>query len=686
MKNIIKSLKKSYILLVVAMIFGIVLSPFVSTNVASAEYATAKCTSATLNGDIVVNGAVTSVWFEWGEGDSLSNTTAKQTFASDSTFSRSIGGLTEDTEYSFRAMASNKNGTSVGEILTFKTNKCTQPVPKCEDPSATNYKGTLPCKYPAPKCEDHNATNYGGSLPCKYPAPKCEDSAALNYGGTLPCKYAPKCTDYSALNYGGSLPCKYPAPTCQDHDATNYGGSLPCKYPPQVCKDSSATNYGGTLPCKYPKPTCQDHDALNYGGSLPCKYAPKTCQDSDATNYGGSLPCKYPKPTCQEHGAINYGGSLPCKHPAPKCADHDAINYGGALPCKYKKVVPMPTVILSAENDEIPFGGKTVLNWVSENATSCTATGGMNGWSGAKNLTGTFKTGTFTSSKTYNITCKNTAGTATDSVMIEVGTQSIEDPIVDIYADDSNLENGGSTNIRWNSENAISCTANGGSNGWNNSKPLTGIFFTGALNSTTTYNISCKNSVGKIAVGSVKITVDGKEEFFPSVTIYADESVVIIGKSTNIRWTSENATSCITNGGANNWTGNKGLAGIFNTGKLKGDVTYNITCKNAKGLSASDSVTVSIEHDLPTVLLNADVEEVVYDKATTLRWSSENATSCVATAGTNGWAGKKALSGNMSTGNLRSAKTYNITCTNNSGSTDATITINVKGKITVVTL
>jgi hypothetical protein len=86
--------------------------------------ANASCNSATLNGSVITNGAPTQVWFEWGANGSLTNSTAHQTFNSNSSFSQYISGLTQNTSYSYRAMASNINGSSVGQTLSFTTLNC----------------------------------------------------------------------------------------------------------------------------------------------------------------------------------------------------------------------------------------------------------------------------------------------------------------------------------------------------------------------------------------------------------------------------------------------------------------------------------------------------------------------------------------------------------------------------------
>ncbi|MEK7104434.1 MAG: fibronectin type III domain-containing protein, partial [Patescibacteria group bacterium] len=66
------------------------------------------------------------------------------------------------------------------------------------------------------------------------------------------------CQDPSATNYRGTLPCNY-LQTCQDPSANNYRGASPCTYPPAVCQDPNATNYRGALPCDYYQPilTCR---------------------------------------------------------------------------------------------------------------------------------------------------------------------------------------------------------------------------------------------------------------------------------------------------------------------------------------------------------------------------------------------------------------------------------------------
>src|SRR3989344_4866257 len=125
-----------------------------------------------------------------------------------------------------------------------------------------------------------------------------------------------------------------------------------------------------------------------------------------------------------------------------------------------------PSVDLTADDTSIDFGASTTLRWnTSGNPTSCVAS---NGWSGSKNVSGgSQSTGTLTSTRTFRIDCSNSAGSDFDSVTVTVGNQP-QPPSVDISADDTSIDFGASTTLRWNtSGNPTSCTA---SNGWSGSK------------------------------------------------------------------------------------------------------------------------------------------------------------------------------------------------------------------------
>ncbi|MEQ1802478.1 MAG: thrombospondin type 3 repeat-containing protein [Gammaproteobacteria bacterium] len=76
----------------------------------------------------------------------------------------------------------------------------------------------------------------------------------------------------------------------------------------------------------------------------------------------------------------------------------------------------------------------------------------------------------------------------------------------------------------------------------------------------------------------------------------------------------------------------------------------------------------------PTVTLAANPTMIASGAASTLTWSSTNATSCTASGG---WTGAKSTSGSQSTGNLVSTTTYTLTCTGPGGSVSQSVPVTV---------
>ncbi len=88
----------------------------------------------------------------------------------------------------------------------------------------------------------------------------------------------------------------------------------------------------------------------------------------------------------------------------------------------------------------------------------------------------------------------------------------------------------------------------------------------------------------------------------------------------------------------------------------------------------SSTYNYEIQDATPTVNISASPNPINYIASSTLSWSSANATSCNASGD---WSGAKGLSGLESTGNLTSNKTYTISCTGSTGSSNNSVTVNV---------
>jgi len=102
-----------------------------------------------------------------------------------------------------------------------------------------------------------------------------------------------------------------------------------------------------------------------------------------------------------------------------------------------------------------------------------------------------------------------------------------------------------------------------------------------------------------------------------------------------------------------------------------------------QGVSAENTIQFSLQNccTAPTVDLKINSSDnqvnVSYNASAVLSWTSSNANSCSASGG---WSGTKATSGSESTGNLTSAHSYTITCSNSCGSAADTVTVYVQGQ------
>ncbi len=251
--------------------------------------------------------------------------------------------------------------------------------------------------------------------------------------------------------------------------------------------------------------------------------------------------------------------------------------------------------------------------------------------------------------------------------------QQVQLPTVDLSANPSSVTSGNSSTLSWTSTNATSCNA---SNDWSGSRNLSGSETTGSLFSNKTYTLTCSNSAGS-ASDSVTVTVQQQQQQLPTVDLSASPMVVNSGNSTNLSWTSSNATSCTASGG---WSGTRVTSGSELSGSLFSNTTFSLTCYNSQGQSAIDSVTVTVQQpqQLPSVDIYASPSSVTSGNSTTLYWSSSNATSCSAS---NDWSGSRNLSGSETTGSLFSNKTYTLTCSNSAGSASDSVTVSVQQQL-----
>jgi hypothetical protein len=208
---------------------------------------------------------------------------------------------------------------------------------------------------------------------------------------------------------------------------------------------------------------------------------------------------------------------------------------------------------------------------------------------------------------------------------------------------------------------------------WGGAVAPSGSVSTGNLQQSTSYGISCTNISGT-AVDYKSVTVNPEVPPPPpppppppaqsSIDIKANGSngpiFIASGLSANLSWTSVNMTSCTASG---DWSGNKNPNGNENTGILLSTRTYTLTCTGPAG-TRSDSVTIYISAvNAPTVNLTANPTTVNYNSASTLSWSSSDATSCSLTD----FGAVPLNEPGRSTGPLTASKTYSLFCSGPGG-------------------
>lgn len=152
-----------------------------------------------------------------------------------------------------------------------------------------------------------------------------------------------------------------------------------------------------------------------------------------------------------------------------------------------------------------------------------------------------------------------------------------------------------------------------------------------------------------------------------TVTLAASPATLTLGAGTTLTWSSSNATGCVASGG---WTGSREVSGsALQTPAAAGTVTYTLTCTGSGGSGAANATVTVNAPPVPTVTLGASPDSVTLGGASTLNWSSTNATSCTASGG---WTGDRATAGTESATPVAiGATTYTLQCTGAGGTASA---------------
>ncbi|MEK7460653.1 MAG: hypothetical protein AAB647_00365 [Patescibacteria group bacterium] len=285
--------------------------------------------------------------------------------------------------------------------------------------------------------------------------------------------------------------------------------------------------------------------------------------------------------------------------------------------------IPPPTVDLKANNLDGPitvdYNSTVNLTWTTANATNCSAS---NGWSGAKTASGGQENqGPLSASQTYSLTCTGPGGTSPpDSIVVNVNPlpPPASTPTV------SGLP--ACTNAAYTGQGVISWSGIGRTDGFYvdlDDDPNFGSYFnkqvaTGTSTDTNNFRgISPQTNQTLVLQPQTTYYVriyNGQHSPTASFQVpYCPPTVDLKGQTETgspangplqvdynhpitLTWSSQNATSCTASDGANNWPGNKAVANSSgeSSGNLTRSAVFIITCANSVGLTASDSVIVTV--------------------------------------------------------------------------------------------
>ncbi len=157
------------------------------------------------------------------------------------------------------------------------------------------------------------------------------------------------------------------------------------------------------------------------------------------------------------------------------------------------------SVSFGASSSVVVSGATVTLNWSSNRADSCTASGG---WSGSKNLAGSQVVGPLTGDTNFTLSCSGAGGGAVGQLRVQVdGGTGVS---VTLTASPPSVLSGDTVTLNWSSDNATQCTASGD---WSGLQALAGSFVAGPISATTNFQLTCEGQAGSalamVSVGLV---------------------------------------------------------------------------------------------------------------------------------------------------------------------------------------
>lgn len=169
----------------------------------------------------------------------------------------------------------------------------------------------------------------------------------------------------------------------------------------------------------------------------------------------------------------------------------------------------------TANPSTIVAGGTTTLAWTTQNAVSCTASGGVGGWAGSSiTVPSGSKVITVASAgtPTFTLTCNGAGSDVRSSNVIVTATSASAVSITGFSASPATINEGDFTTLSWTTVNAVSCTASNGGGGWAGSTitvPSGNKQITLTTEGDYTFTLTCQGTgSGNTAIMNTAVTVN----------------------------------------------------------------------------------------------------------------------------------------------------------------------------------
>lgn len=408
---------------------------------------------------------------------------------------------------------------------------------------------------------------------------------------------------------------------------------------------------------------------------------------------------------------------------------------GDLVLCGNPPVTPI-VITLTANPTSVASGSTSSITWSATGATSCNPLQGY-GFTVANGATsGTDTTGALTNStqNTFIISCTNGTITETKAVTVAINSTGPLDAAFSvalqattpgqIYAPVSSVVLGDDYVIRYTTQGVRNtspqCTAatygpvgsttpawTGNKTGETSLTPSTSVsaWISPTIPGTYTHTITCWEPNGTSLSDTISVVVTSAPVIgiaAPTLSLTTSNTSVAVGQNYTLEWETANirstAPKCVATTSpvsGTNWSGNKGANSTDNdvpplsaviTATAPGTYVHTLTCYGENGSvpqSVSDSVTVTVTANAPTINLVASASTIALGQTANLTWTGTNLTSCTASANPafNTWSGNKPTSSTTPVTvvpTVVGTKVFTLTCLGQNGSTVTdTASINV---------